>query len=440
MPDRPELRLANIESILASFQQKFARREQAFSHLAALEKHVIDYDNRFVREALVFLKNEFNEYAQAARELDFVAQKVQDLSIIVYAASQVGLAAAVVDPDSGLHLLDTKGYTSLTGYSSDELEVISWDDIVIDIEESRRVHPDGGKFSFSEVVVYKKSGDIVPVEIGVGTGNYNGKIAKVIYMRDISERKRMESEADELRRQREISKAVSDAMIATVAGISHDMASPLTGLEALRSLPREDISSVIYESMKNAVGILFELNRKLMNFAKGRSTEEIAFADAKELVLEVIPLVRNRYDSSGVELNYNLDCDCRILVQKTGLKTALQNLLDNALEAIVDAESKQIAGWEAKKVVDVYLKREKDLVVLTVKDTGIGMAEEQLSKLFRCIYSTKDKGRVSGFGMFTVYNFVTNNKGFIGAASEGIGKGAAFYVKFPYVEKQQQPL
>ncbi|MBW2970434.1 PAS domain-containing sensor histidine kinase [Candidatus Woesearchaeota archaeon] len=435
MPDRPELRLANIESILASFQDKFNRREKALAMLSVLENNLVNPELPEVKEARAYIRTEFEEYEHAAQEILSVAQKVQDLSIIVYAASQVGLAAAVVDPKTGLHLLDTKGYTALTGYSSDELETAHWMNIVCVTNDSRKLDSGDSRFSFSEMAVKRKSGELVPVEIGIGSGTYNGKVANVIYMKDISERKRMEEEAGQLRRQREISKAVSEAMITTVSGISHDMANPLQALSVLRSIPLEHIDKELYAGLQVNIGLLCELNRALSNFAKGRTTEEIALVDAKELVLETLPLVKHRYDSAGVVLNYNLDSGCTINVQKTGFKSAVKNLLDNALEAIVEAEKNKVAGWCGEKSVDVYLKKESGCVALTVKDTGIGMTENQLSKLFRSIFSTKVKGRISGFGMFTVYNFVVTNKGDVAALSAGVGEGSTFYLKFPYVEK-----
>ncbi|MBW3016366.1 hypothetical protein KY309_02030 [Candidatus Woesearchaeota archaeon] len=70
MPDRPELRLANIESILASFQDKFNRREKALAMLSVLENNLVNPELPEVKEARAYIRTEFEEYEHAAQERD----------------------------------------------------------------------------------------------------------------------------------------------------------------------------------------------------------------------------------------------------------------------------------------------------------------------------------------------------------------------------------
>jgi len=444
MTDRPDLRLDNIVRILTSFQDKFAGCEKALTQVDFLESILADNENPAVKEAITVIKKEFEEYRSAALEIGLVSQKVQDLSIIVYAASQVGLATAVVDPDTGLHILDTKAYVSLTGYASDELEYVPWEKIFM-VEESRIISRQS-KFKFSEMSIITKDGTVIPVEAGVGTGKYAGRDALVVYLKDISERKKLEKEKEDLRRRLEAQKNLKGmvtAAMSTVQGIAHDLSNKATILQNIEHVWPEGDRSEMYRETVGAAKYVAEVVSNLQNFASGRITEEFSYANAKELALEVIPLFQRRCDDAGVHLDYCLNEGCTIFVQKTEFKRALDNLLANALEAIGDVQKKKVEEWDGRKEVYVGVAREKSDVLVSVQDTGIGLDRDDIPKLFNLRFSTKDKGRPSGYGLGNVFSFVVHNKGDVFPESEGLGKGSTFYMRFPYVEKpsaQQQPL
>ncbi|MCX6708259.1 MAG: HAMP domain-containing sensor histidine kinase [Candidatus Woesearchaeota archaeon] len=442
MPDRPDLRLDNIVRILTSFQDKFAGYEKALVHVDFLES-IVGNENPAVKEAIAVIRKEFDEYKTAAFEIGLVSQKVQDLSIVVYAASQVGLATAVVDPDTGLHILDTKAYVSLTGYTSDELEYVPWEKIFM-IEESRPISRKS-KFNFSEMSIITKDGTVIPVEAGVGTGKYAGRDALVVYLKDISERKKLEKEKESLRRRLEAQKNLKgmiNAVMSTVQGIAHDLSNKATILQNIEHIwPGK--KGELYRETAGAAKYIADVVSNLQNFASGRITEEFSYANAKELALEVIPLFQRRCDEAGVRLEYCLSDDCKIFVQRTGFKRALDNLLENAFEAIGAVQKKKVEEWDGRKEVCLSVARDQSDVLVSVRDTGVGLEVDYIPKLFKSIFSTKDKGKPSGYGLGNVFSFVVHNKGDVFPESEGLGKGSTFYMRFPYVEKptsQQQPL
>jgi two-component system cell cycle sensor histidine kinase/response regulator CckA len=191
----------------------------------------------------------------------------------------------------------------------------------------------------------------------------------------------------------------------------------------------------LYRETVIAAQYIADVVTNLQNFASGRITEEFSYADVKELALEVIPLFQRDCEKAGVRLDYCLNDDCKVFVQKTEFKRALDNLLANALEAIVDVQKKKVEEWDGRKEVYVGVVREKSDVLVSVQDTGIGLDRDDIPKLFSLRFSTKDMGKPSGYGLGNVFSFVVHNKGDVFPESDGLGKGSTFYMRFPYVEK-----
>src|SRR5690606_20319140 len=71
-------------------------------------------------------------------------------------------------------------------------------------------------------------------------------------------------------------------------------------------------------------------------------------------------------------------------------------------------------------------------VVLTMRDTGVGMTSEVLAHVFEPFFTTKPQGAGTGLGLATVYGIVEQSGGFVSIASE-VGKGTVFDVHFPAV-------
>jgi signal transduction histidine kinase len=111
-----------------------------------------------------------------------------------------------------------------------------------------------------------------------------------------------------------------------------------------------------------------------------------------------------------------------IMVQKTKLVHILVNLIKNAKDAMVGLDP-------AIKKLNISVQGEDGSIIIRVKDTGCGIRQENINKIFSYGFSTKKNGH--GFGLHSSANYMKEMGGEMWADSEGEGKGAQFVLKFP---------
>ena len=77
-----------------------------------------------------------------------------------------------------------------------------------------------------------------------------------------------------------------------------------------------------------------------------------------------------------------------------------------------------------------------EYILIEVADTGSGISESHLNRIFDPFFSTKEKGRGTGLGLSTVYGIVNQTGGFISVESE-MGIGTKFSIYFPMVAEKE---
>lgn len=116
-----------------------------------------------------------------------------------------------------------------------------------------------------------------------------------------------------------------------------------------------------------------------------------------------------------------------------GLVQAIMNICLNARDAMPNGGSLTIhtTTEEIENNSDpLLLKKKAKYVVLSLKDTGVGMSYKTMQKAFEPFYTTKNNGKNSGLGLSTVYGIVKQMDGFIRVNSK-IGEGTEFRIYLP---------
>lgn len=150
--------------------------------------------------------------------------------------------------------------------------------------------------------------------------------------------------------------------------------------------------------------------------------------DLKREIDTILNILHNKIKGKA-EIIKEYDKDFPIIEGYGGqLNQVFMNILDNACYAI---------GEQGK--IFIRLKKENEGVIIEIEDTGAGMSEEQLKKIFDPFYTTKPVGEGTGLGMSISYKVIQNHKGQIKAESK-LGKGSLFRIKLPIVLQKDREL
>jgi PAS domain S-box-containing protein len=272
-------------------------------------------------------------------------------------------------------------------------------------------------------LVYASVNSRLIIENGIITGA-EGSI------RDISSRKEQENEMTELNTELKALNAHKEKLLSV---IGHDLRSPVAASLKLAELALMDIDEVSKEELieyltKMEVGLqnANELLENLLQWAKNQfnslNFNPVLIHDLKAVIMNCLKRIMPLAEAKGLLLEASVPEDLKLYADIDMLDAILRNLVSNAI--------KFSAHGEVKVVVTM---RDYD-ILYSVKDTGIGIAEEKISTLFNPALSHTTYGTAgekgTGLGLELCRDFVEKHQGKIWVESE-IGKGTTFYFTTP---------
>jgi two-component system cell cycle sensor histidine kinase/response regulator CckA len=247
-------------------------------------------------------------------------------------------------------------------------------------------------------------------------------------IRDVSERK--QAEARLLQAQK------MEAVGRLTAGIAHDFNNLLTAINGfaelvqLRLTPEDPLGEMVGRILHSGRRAA-DLVRQLMAFSRQEDFQPRVL-NLNAVVSEMETML-HRIIGEDIELKTALGHDLwPVKADPTQIEQVLANLVVNARHAM------PAGGRLAIKTANVTLSRRHampgatpgDYVLLSVRDSGVGMTEEVKARIFEPFFTTKEKGKGTGLGLATVYGIVHGSGGHIYVDSEP-GKGTTFSVYMP---------
>ncbi len=218
----------------------------------------------------------------------------------------------------------------------------------------------------------------------------------------------------------------SNAKSAFIANMSHELRTPLNSIigfsqlmETSEDLPQE--YKEIAKNIKISGEHLLSLINDILDFAKVESQKVKINPETfnlKELIVELRAIIKPMADVKSLKLIFPENVDFEIYTDKKVLKQILLNLLSNAVK------------FTEKGFVKFEIKKEDKKLNFIVEDSGIGIAKQNLSKIFEDFEQIENplqkKYKGTGLGLALVKRLVKLLNGEIKVESEGVGKGSKF--------------
>lgn len=223
------------------------------------------------------------------------------------------------------------------------------------------------------------------------------------------------------------------ASLGTLAtGVAHEINNPLAiinesagwmklllGKDELADMPRKTDFELAIGKIEKSIDRAKKITHQLLSFVK-KNDSTVSEVNLVELIDESIELVHREAENHNIKIikKFNTKRET-IHSDPYQLRQVLINLLTNALQAAGD-----------KGEVGIILDCDENDASITVKNTGEGIPEENLKKIFEPFFSTKSPGKGTGLGLFITRGIIDKLGGTIEVASK-LGHETSFCIKLP---------
>ncbi|MCK4224581.1 MAG: HAMP domain-containing protein [candidate division Zixibacteria bacterium] len=281
-------------------------------------------------------------------------------------------------------------------------------------------------------------------------------------LRDITEQKKLEQQVEEYTRSlektnRELENALKSlketqaqliqmekmaAVGQLAAGVAHELNNPLGGILgysqfALEKIDQKPIRQFDEEDTKSFLQYLKDIERQtkrcrsiiqsLLKFSRASRKEEFEPTDVNTILKETFMFTRHQVEKNRVRLVEKLAESLPLINGHSGqLQQVFTNLILNAVQAMPEGGTLTVVSriGEDLKVVEI-----------SFTDTGVGISEENLGKIFEPFFTSKKVGEGTGLGLSVSYGLIKNHGGEIKVKSKK-NQGTTFSVILPLAKKE----
>ncbi len=280
----------------------------------------------------------------------------------------------------------------------------------------------------------RKDGTTFPVEVVMNFLEFKSKDYLCVFARDISERKRLEQQIFQIQKM--------EAIGTLAGGIAHDFNNILTAMMGYTELIKyhasdeaklQDHASQVITAGERAKALI----RQILMFSRQDDSDRQPTA-LDRITIEVVGLLRATLPTN-MEIDYVLSTTSSMVMgNQAQLHQVLMNLGTNAEFAMRDTGGTLrivlddvVVG--AEKNIDTFDLSPGSYLRLTCSDTGHGIAQENMARIFEPFYTTKGVGQGTGMGLAVVHGIITNHGGSIRVESR-IGMGSTFTLYLPRLD------
>ena len=361
--------------------------------------------------------------------------------VIEFEARQKAIADAADMANLGIFILqDREGtearfrYTNeafckISGYSSEELlsksapDIIHPDDVREAMQRYRRRQ--GGEIlnQVYEMKLLRKDGASRTAFFSVAPSQYEGKFATVGFVRDITERKRVQQSLWMSQRLASIRELA--------AGKAPEINNPLTSVLTFsklvdRIMRQEPFPAHRLPELRQYMSFLeeetsrcAEISRNLLDFSR-HGDIEIKENDIHDILRKTLDILKHRAEMSQIRMETAFAEDVPLIsCDYKRIQQAFINLFWNGIEAMPEGGTLS---------VETTFNATPEVVEIRICDTGHGIPEENLERIFEPFFTTKSEAKGVGLGLSVAYGIIKQHKGHVRVSSE-VGKGTCFSIQ-----------
>ena len=396
---------------------------------------VIKTGNRPI--AVMFIARDITERKKAEERVRESEEKFRTLAeespnmIFVYAKGRVVYA--------------NKKCEELMGYRKDEFYASAFDFLTLIAPEHKDVvrrafatHSEGREYHPYEYAVVAKDGRRIDAIITTKLITYEGTQAILGIVSDITSRKKMETELrryaegledlveERTRKLKEAERLAAIGELATMVG--HDLRNPLASMEYTSYNLRTNYAPKLDKDGLRMLKMLEEdidRSNKIINDLLDYSANirlDLEITDIKSILKRTCRSLKVPENIKFLDLTKQ---EPKIEVDFAKIQRVFINMVKNAIDAMPNGGTLAIKSKETNGSVDV-----------TISDTGTGLSEETIKKLWTPLFTTKAKGM--GFGLAISKRLIEAHGGSVSVKSE-FGKGTTFTIIIPIRQQKDAP-
>ncbi len=386
----------------------------------------LDIDLFMVPYPLNSIDKNVNEIFILARDVTDARLKEIDLMRFYYVAQNTVNPVQIADLQ-GKMVYVNPAFVESSGYSKEEL-IGKNPNIFSSGKHSKKFWSkmwntiSSGKVWVGEVENKRKSGEPFYTQLLISPIlDHDGKVTGYFGIhRDLSEKKLLEKQLIHTQKMESIG--------TLAAGVAHEVGNPLASISALVQVVQrstnDEFAKEKLELIKKQVTRISKIIRDLVDFSRP-SNYELQLTDINQNIIEAVEIIK--VGAKAKDILFDLDLNNKIPLLpliSDQIQQIFVNILLNAVDAIAESESNK-----AKKI-SVISEINEDYVVITFKDTGKGISDENLTKVFEPFYTTKKEGKGTGLGLWVSYGIIKSFQGDIKVDST-LGKGTTFTITLP---------
>ncbi len=221
------------------------------------------------------------------------------------------------------------------------------------------------------------------------------------------------------------------------SGIAHEIGNPLGIVGGYLELMKDDDQPLdqkndFIERAEKELQRIDRIIRQLLDYSR-KSKETTSAVSVNDVVIDIVEMVKVQPFMSDIEIDIDsASKDIRVLANYDQLKQVFLNLFVNAADAINSIEDKIDGNIKIR-----YEKTEVDTIIISFKDNGSGISDEDIGNVFDPFFTTKEPGKGTGLGLSVCFMIIESFDGELTIESKE-GGGTGIKIELPLANKLQE--